>query len=215
MSIIPFPKRSFGGAEAQGSPGAVGFATLDDDAVMAKVVAGEIAAFDELIRRYWRPLTAYASRILGDRDAGNDAAQTAFIHLWQRRADWRPGSLHAYLIRLTRNLCVDHLRSDAVRARLAGAVREVLTTPARTPADELDDEELRISIDEAIQALSPRRREVFILAYLRGFTYREVAEISGTSVRTVSKQIVAALEQLRKVLRPVALGDGVDRGGGE
>ena len=176
----------------------------DDQVMMARIARGDVAALDELLQRYWGPLTAYASRILGDRDSGKDVVQTAFIRLWHRRAEWRPGSVRAFLFRLTRNLCFDDARQEAVRGRLSGQVRDVFSRPARTPAEDLDAAETKVAVDRAIQLLPPRRREVFVLAHLRGLTYAEVARVMGISLGTVSNQMVAALHELRERLRPLA-----------
>jgi RNA polymerase sigma-70 factor (ECF subfamily) len=145
--------------------------------------------------------------MLGDRDAGKDVAQSAFIRLWQRRAEWRPGSVRAYLIRLARNLCLDDARKNDVRTRLSHAVRDALSPVWPTPADSLDEEELRLAVDQAIQALPPRRREVFILAYLQGLSYHDIAEVLGVSPSTVSNQLVAAVKELRERCRSLVTAD--------
>jgi RNA polymerase sigma-70 factor (ECF subfamily) len=180
---------------------------------MVQVAASDVAALDELVRRFWGPLTAYASRMLGDRDAGKDVAQTAIIRLWQRRVEWRAGSVRAYLIRLTRNLCLDDARRNDVRTRLSHAVRDALSPASPTPADTLDEEELRLAVDQAIQALPPRRREVFILAYLQGLSYNEIAETLGISPSTVSNQLVAAVKELRERCRSMVTLDSQNPGG--
>ena len=209
MSILPFPKPPSGEPPAATEPVGPASASsdLDDGALMVRVAAGDVAALDELLRRYWGPLTAYASRMLGDRDAGKDVAQSAIIRLWQRRAEWREGSVRGYLIRLTRNLCLDDARRNDVRARLSHTARDALSPASPTPADTLDEEELRLAVDRAIQTLPPRRREVFILAYLRGLSYHEIGEALGIAPSTVSNQLVAAVKELRERCRSIVTQD--------
>jgi RNA polymerase sigma-70 factor (ECF subfamily) len=168
---------------------------------MTLVARGDIAAFDDLVRRHWGPLCAYAGRILNDRDAGEDVAQTTFVRLWQRRSDWRGGSVRNYLLLLARNLCFDDIRYANVRARLSHRTREAFASPVTTPGDRLDAREVQAAIDRAVQELPPRRREAFILVHIQGLSYQEAAHVMGVARATVSNQIVAALEQLRSRLR--------------
>ena len=196
MSILPFRRPDDLDPDQTRRPD-----PADDERVMALVARRDLAAFDELVRRYWGPVTGYAGRILNDRDAGKDVAQVTFVRVWQRRAEWRDGSVRGYLFLLARNLCYDHVRQSATRARLADRVHDLFVRPVATPDDQLDAGELRRAIDRAVQALSPRRREAFILVHLRGLSYQEAADVMGVARATLSNQVGAALEQLRSQLR--------------
>jgi DNA-directed RNA polymerase specialized sigma24 family protein len=70
------------------------------------------------------------------------------------------------------------------------------------PARSLEAEELRNVVEREIDALSARRREVFIFAHLHDLTYRQIAEIMGISVQTVANHMSTALADLRKGLAP-------------
>ena len=121
--------------------------------------------------------------------------------MWQRRTDWREGSVRCYLLLLARNICFDHTRRSAVRVRLAHHVRDVLPAGVLTPADELDTREIETAIAQAVQELSPRRREAFVLVHLHGLSYQEAAEVMGVSRATLSNQVGSAVGQLRARLK--------------
>jgi len=203
MSVLPFPKRSTRPARPL-EPRVGEGADWSEPELIDRLIAGDPAAFDEVIQHLWTPLTAYASRILDDEEAAKDVVQSALIRLWEGRAQLRFGSLRGYLLRLTRNGSLDELKRRRVRQRSALEIDldGGLSRTTRTPAELVDEHELSTIVDRAIQALPPRRREVFTLVYLRGLSYHEVADMLDISFKTVGNQMTAALAALRAALRP-------------
>lgn len=171
-------------------------------ALVQGLAAGEESALEGLMELHWQPLVAYASRLLGSSDAGVDAAQTAFIRLWEGRARWRAGgSVVAFLYRTTRNLAIDEQRRSRVR-RLWATQRKHFAVSTSDPLEELQSDELQEGITRALDALPPRRREVLELARFHDLSYREIAEVMAISPQTVANQMSAALAQLRSELAP-------------
>lgn len=151
----------------------------------------------------WLPLVRYLARQIGELEAAQDLAQEALMQVWQRRR--RVRSPRAYLYRAARSLLINERERRAVRARWAASVRssgDPAPAPA-SPENALDAERLRAWLDAAIEALPERTREAFTLAYLQDLSYRDVAEVMGTSPKTVANQVSAALAQLRRALEPV------------
>lgn len=178
-----------------------------DAALLARLAAGEPGALDALLSRYWAPLVTFVTRLTGAREAAEDVVQETFYRLWERRRQWREaGSVRGLLFRLARNIAISrhrHLRAEErVVAALAGA------SPDRyEDAGVIGDAELREALERAIAALSPRRREVFLLRVVHGMSYKEIASILGTSTQTIANQLSHALAQLREHLRDRRLGD--------
>lgn len=167
---------------------------------MRRLRSGDTAALQQVMDLFWNPLTAFALQFLNDRDDAADVAQSTFVRLWNHRGDWQPGSLRSYLFRLTRNNALDKIRAEKARATRQQASPP---PPPRTPAEVLECDEVIGEVDRAVQSLSPRRREVFTLAYLHGLSYRQIAEIMGISENTVSNQMTKALAELRTALQPL------------
>jgi RNA polymerase sigma-70 factor (ECF subfamily) len=181
---------------------------LDESRIVRSLAAGDAAALETLISRYWAPLTSYASRILEDTELAEDVVQRMFVSLWTGRRTWSPRSVRAYLFRCARNLAVDELRSrDSRHERERGSSRSGVRQPRR-PDAVLEESTLARIVDSAIQELPERRREAFVLAYLKQLTYSEVAEVMGVSVKTVEHHVSAALADLRASLGP-AVDDGL------
>lgn len=176
-----------------------------EEAAFARLAAGDPAALDTLLRHYWSPLLNYVKGLISDHDGAQDIAQEAFLYLWEGRQRWTPtGSARALLYRVARSRALNHVRHHRVRERAEPLVEAF--QPGRrwtpTPLQILEQAELRGAIDEAIDALPPRRREVFVLGYVHGCRHAEVAEIMEISVQTARNQMSAALADLRRMLEP-------------
>jgi RNA polymerase sigma-70 factor, ECF subfamily len=172
----------------------------DDVALVERLRRGDERALDALLVRFWRPLVAYAERIADTRDAAEDIAQRTFCRVWERRAEWRPtGSLRGLLYRVAHNLAVSERRASQAHAR-AAQVHVDRAAGVRTPLDAIVESQLRARLEGAIQTLPARRREVFVLRCVHELSYKEIAEVMGTSTQTVANQLSRALTTLRVAL---------------
>ena len=157
---------------------------------------------EDLLRRYWQPLVAYAAEVLGARDDAEDVAQEAFVRLWMRAdAMHAQDSAVAFLYRVTRNRALNERRRRLVRFRWRERQRAEESKLARD-ANLPELHELQRAITRALAQLPARRREVFLLVRQHGLTHRQVAEALGISSQTVANHMVCALEQLRVLLAP-------------
>jgi len=160
-------------------------------------------ALDELLERYWGPVAAYAGRVTGDEEAGEDVAQEVFLRLWQQRIEWRPvGSLRAFLYSVARHLSLNQSkRRWREVSHLPSYRAELERRRPVTPSQSTERSEIRLAVDRAVAALPARRREVFILARVHELSYKEIAEVMRISPQTVANQLSAAVAELRGALR--------------
>lgn len=172
----------------------------DDAGLLARLRRDDTGALDELLARYWYPLVAYLLRFVPTRDAAEDIAQRAFYRLWEHRRQWRPaGSPRGLLYRVAHNLAISERRSSEAHARASTAFGgQPRANP--TPCDLLERAQLRDALEGAIQALPERRRQVFVLRCIHELSYKEIADIMGTSQQTVANQLSHALATLRQSL---------------
>ena len=158
--------------------------------------AGDAAALQALVDLLWRPLLAYAGRLLRCDDAAEDVVQRAFIRLWERRDRWEAGSdARRILYTVVRHLALNQLDSDRARTRREPARREP-PAPVATPAQLLDERELARALDRALDDLPPRRREALVLARFHHMTHAEIAAVMGLTPRTVTNHVTTALAEL-------------------
>jgi RNA polymerase sigma-70 factor, ECF subfamily len=182
-----------------------------DVELMARLASGDVDALDELMARHWEGVVDYAARMVQCQDSATDLAQEAFIALWERRTEWETNSRpRPLLLRVVRNRSLNEVRRRAIHLRLEGQVRR-MEGARRTPGpfEELKARELEGAFRQALDSLSPAKREVFILARFQGLSYAEIADVLGTSPQTVANQMSAALRALRDELRPFSPPAGV------
>lgn len=151
--------------------------------------------FEKAYRRLFLPLCMYALRITGDTSLAQDAVQQAVEAVWLRTADgFEPQDLRAYLYIAVRN--------EATRLIDGESRFTPLDADTTTVTDEqIDTSERDARIWEAIDSLSPRCREVFLLSKRDGLSNAQIAEKMAISVKTVENQMTKAYAALRQDLK--------------
>src|SRR2546428_4014370 len=170
--------------------------------LVARIRAGDEAAFEAMFRAYYDPLCRYVGPPLGSRDAAEDAVQGVFARIWEDRARWAVGDVQHYLYAAVRRRAISQIRRTAVRRRAAPLlILEESGGATRAPADaEFEAEELWRRLERALAALPPRTRAAFVLSRREGLSYREVALRMTISPKTVGVHIGRALAALRKAM---------------
>lgn len=175
---------------------------VTDAELLSGLRRGDTFAFDTIFREWYPRLVLISDRIVGERQVAEDLAQEVFLELWRRRETLAlETTVHAYLLQSVRNRSLNHLRHVQVRRRSAPEVVEMAGNSL--PADaETVAAELKTAIDQAMQSLTPRCREVFQLSRERGLKYSEIATTLGVSVKAVEAQMGKALRTMREHLAP-------------
>jgi RNA polymerase sigma-70 factor (ECF subfamily) len=174
-----------------------------DEALLAGFATGEPTATAVFVRRFQRRLYGLALTIVVDEGDAADVAQEAFVRAWRHAGayDARRGSVPTWLLTITRNLALDHLRSR--RARPVDPVEPDtidLRSAGPGPAD------LAVRGDEvgraaaALRGLPEEQRRALVLAALGGRTAREIGEIEAIPLGTAKTRIRTALGRVRDVL---------------
>lgn len=155
-----------------------------------------------LYRTHHPSLVRYLTRLCGDPDLADDAAQEAFVRLAERPpADER--ELRAWLFTVATNVVRDARRTGRRRAEiLAGDPGGASPTAAvPDPADDAVRAELRRHVRAALDALPPRDRAILLMRE-EGFKHREIAAVVGITTGSVGTLIARALDRLAERLPP-------------
>jgi len=138
----------------------------------------------------------YAARLLKNLDAGEDIAQEVFLRLEQQQDTVTQPQAWAY--RTARNLVIDQFR----RSRPTESLPDDLPADATRfdPGILAEKQEIQTMVQQKINDLSPRHREVLRLKFQEGLKYAEIAEVIGESVNTVAWLLHEAIAMLRKEL---------------
>ena len=155
-------------------------------------------AFEEIYSRYWHPLFLHAYHILDDEDEAQDIIQDLFIAFWNKPfADRIHTSLKSYLYVTVRNKVLNHIRKNKINANFIQFLSTKLTEKDFNTVRDIELKELVILIDQEIDLLPPRMKQVFEMSRKEFLTHKEIAERLGTSEETVKKQITNSLKLLR------------------
>ena len=185
----------------------------DDAALIERAQAGELAAFDALVRRHQAQVFAVALRMLGDRDEAQEIAQDAFVRAYRGIGTFRrEAKLSTWLVSITMNLCRNRRRWWARRKRVivasldaapdldADAPRPEVADPSPSPSVMVERKDQARLVLEALQGLSAAEREVVVLRDLQGHSYEEIAQMVRCQVGTVKSRLNRARWQLRALL---------------
>jgi RNA polymerase sigma factor (sigma-70 family) len=177
-----------------------------DRDLLERSLDGDAEALDELIGRHWSSMVDYTASLLNaDNDDAQDIVQEVFLRLWEKRVKWQPvGTVRGFLFGVARNLARNRRRWLSVRGNAASSLRAFLQPVHRpsSPLELLEDAEQRALLEAMVARLPKRRKEVFLLVRLHGFSYGEVAEALDLSPQTVANHVSAALSDLRKMIDP-------------
>jgi RNA polymerase sigma-70 factor, ECF subfamily len=176
-----------------------------DGELIERTAEGDHGAFDDLYRRYARPVFGLALRRLGDRGRAEDAVQETFASIWRSaksyRSDRGPGAPWLYAV--ARNAIVDGARR---RTDVPAQVPDV-ASGASGPDDHAEQGWVSWRVHRALEELPEREREVISLAYWSGLSQSEIASFLGLPLGTVKTRTRAALQRLAEMLAD-ELGDG-------
>lgn len=169
-----------------------------DGELIQRAATGDRFAFEDLYRRYARPVFGLALRRLGDRGRAEDAVQEAFASVWRSAGSYRPeqGPGASWLYGVVRNAIVDRARSRT------DTPAEIPEEPAREPGPAEDAERSWAAwrVHRALEELDEREREVIALAYWSGLSQTEVADFLGIPLGTVKTRTRSALARLADLL---------------
>ena len=173
-----------------------------DTRLMLAFRAGDVAAFEELVRRNARRMAALAARYLGDASEAEDVVQEAFIRVHRARRRYRPTArFTTWLHRIVVNLALNRRRSRRVPpiSSLGPGARLVREPPddGPGPAARIEAEDRRLEIEAALAELPAKQRMAILLNLWKGLRYEEVARAMGLRTGAVKSLLFRARENLR------------------
>lgn len=177
----------------------------DEEAVVARAVAGDRTAFTQLVEHYQSAAYGLAWRLLRDADQAADATQEAFVHAYRAIGSYRGGAFRSWLLRITANASYDILRRAQRRPASPlpdpeEGAPELPDTDAVNPADEATKSALYRHLDAALRLLPHDQRVAVVLTDVYGMDYNEVASMTDSALGTVKSRIHRGRLRLRELL---------------
>jgi RNA polymerase sigma-70 factor, ECF subfamily len=163
----------------------------EPDTVRA-AAAGDLFAFEELVRAYQVPVWRFLSHLLADAALAEDVAQETFLRVFRGLGGFSYRSkFSTWVMHVARNAGTDALRSRARQERLKAAL------PRPRPAAAADSGS---DVMAAVESLSPKLRESLLAVEVLGLTYKETAGMLGVPEGTVKSRVSQARRQLVRIL---------------
>lgn len=171
----------------------------DDQAAVERVLAGDISAFEEIVRRWQSPLINLAYRFCRDRGRAEEMAQEAFLRAYRGLKQWRrEAAFSTWLFALATNFYRSELRRIPVRTISIDDVREPVDPRASDGG--LEDEDRDLAVRRAVFALPAKYREALILFYFHEMDVPAAARSLGLPEGTVKARLFRGREILRTKL---------------
>lgn len=191
-----------GGASKEGPPKVSAQPqSLEDDALLARFVAGDGRAATLLTDRLGPRAFGVAMRVLGNRAEAEDVTQEAMLRLWRMAPDWRPGEaqVSTWLYRVVMNLCIDLKRRQRGGHLDLDAVPEP-PDPAKGAPEQLQEAARQDALQAALMHLPERQRQAVVLRHLEELANPEIAAIMDISVEAVESLTARGKRALAGIL---------------
>lgn len=169
---------------------------MDDAALVARVLEGDVAAFTVIVHRHYPDCTRFAVRMLGDRHDAEDAIQETFLSAYSALGRYREQqTFRAWLFQILINRCRDVARER--RRRQHRFVTNGDTPEVPGPATPETDPGLRDALQRELDALDPKLREAFLLKYGEGLEYQEISALTGVGISALKMRVQRACLAMR------------------
>ncbi len=179
---------------------------ISDADLITKAIAGSEDGFEELVRRYQRPIVGYVFRMLGDYDSALDVTQETFIKVYSSLTKYSSEyKFSTWLYRIAHNAAIDHMRrnsviSQSLETETDGVAYQIqIESPAPNPEQNRERSEWRKEIDSVIKCLPAAYRELIILRHSRDLSYDEISDVTGLPLGTVKNRLFRARDMMRSI----------------
>ncbi len=171
-----------------------------EETLIQRVKDADNSAFQTLFEKYQPMLYRAMYYRTSDARLAQDVVQEAFLKVWINRAKLKPHlAFYAYLLKLSKNLVLDHYKREEVRTRHQDHVRFLEERPNRDPEQDFKKQALEKRIREVVDSRLPDKcRAIFLLSRVEGMSNQEIADAMKVSKKTVENQLYRALKILRK-----------------
>jgi RNA polymerase sigma-70 factor, ECF subfamily len=167
-----------------------------DPELIRAAAAGDLAAFERIVRLHQQQVWRFLRRLLGDGAAAEDVTQETFLRVYRRLPSFTfQSSFSTWLFQVARNAGIDELRARRRRSRLPAAL-----TPAAGTSD--GPAQARAELDAALATLPIELRETLLLVEVLGMRYHEAATVMRVPEGTVKSRMHAARRRLVRWAQP-------------
>jgi RNA polymerase sigma-70 factor, ECF subfamily len=175
------------------------------DLILKKIQSGDLKEFERLFKQLYSPLCLYANRFMRDRDKAEEIVQDIFYTIWKNRITLDiKVSFKAYLYRAVHNNCLQFIEHNMVEEKYKQYIFKEDVQFQIDPLRAMEIEEMGQVIENTMDDLPERCRQIFNMNRYEGLKYREIADKLKISIKTVEADMGKALQAFRRNLRVYA-----------
>jgi RNA polymerase sigma-70 factor (ECF subfamily) len=178
-----------------------------DEELVARSKTGDVESFNQLVKRWERPIFALAYRTLGREEDARDVTQETFLRAFRALSGFKgDAKFSSWLYRIALNLCRDWIRRErrAPIVAVPEGIEVEQLAAERGPVESVEDlaarAELSREVAKAMAYLPEEQRQSIILKEYHGLTFQEVADLMRCPLSTVKTRVYQGLSTLRKQL---------------
>ena len=183
---------------------------VEDEMLVAQFQAGRQDAFDELMKRYKGRIYAYLLRSVKNYEDAEELTIEVFFKVYRALGAWKPQArFSTWLYKIAHNLSIDFHRAKS-RRQTYSLDDEELSLDEPTAGDlqsnpewEVEEKDRHRVIRDAIDQLSPKQKDVFMLNRYQGLQIKEITEVLGMAEGTVKIHLHRAVKKLQILLQPL------------
>lgn len=175
------------------------------DKLFDQIKKNDQKALELLFSIYFPRLNDFACKIIKDGNVSQDVVQDVFLKVWEIKNKIEIINIEAFLFRMVRNRCIDYIKHVRI---LNSRLQEFEVSSKYEELYRIDfigdepylliEKELKLKIDDVINNLPEKCREVFIMSRIKGMKNREIAEHLNINIKNVERHISRALSAFRK-----------------
>lgn len=168
---------------------------------LEEIRKGNSAVFKKLIITWQGAIHRFAYRFFYDEMEADEITQKTFINVYRNLHQLEdPAKFSSWIYRITNNLCLDELKRVGRKKQLALSDEEIHQLVTESPDELLEEKELGEWIEKAFMQIPEEQKTVIILKEYEGFTFREIADITGEPESTVKSRMYYGLKKMREIL---------------
>jgi RNA polymerase sigma-70 factor (ECF subfamily) len=172
--------------------------------LLRKLRDGDSFAFEVLFYKYRSKVKGFSVRLVPAQIDPEEIVQEVFVNLWLKKEHLNPDKdIQSYLFAIAKNLILDHLKSAVNRKLYFVSEHFQKDLPVDEGFEITSEQNAEEKLQELINQIPERRREIFRLSRFEGLSYKQIAEKLHISENTVDSQIRNALAFLRKEFRKI------------
>lgn len=185
---------------------------LDDEILVHRFLAGDMEAFNQLVRNWERPIYNFVYRFLGEREEARDICQEVFTITFRKVKELKEKNrFSAWIYKVALNQCRIRRREqkgkttlslDEPRNEAPGSYQGFDVTDSRMgPEEQLGQKEKIVAVRAALESLPPHQRDVIIMKEYQGLKFHQIADILDCPISTIKSRMYFGLQALEKELR--------------